>query len=124
MRSNIVIAGGLFLFAAIVMSTWKPVDLRPKKNWVTERGVVAEMYQTGFKDLVLKLKGQAESYYIDGALDGDVSLSELKEKLLNKSVVIQYPDRWTPLKDEDTKHFISKLEYDGEVIYHNRERNK
>ena len=120
MRSNIVIAGGLFLFAALVMATWKPLDLRPKKAWVTERGVVADVYQTGLKDLVLKLRGQAESYYIDGALDENISFSELKEKLLNKSVVIQYPDKWTPLKKEDTRHFISQLEYDGEIIYRER----
>jgi len=117
MRSNIVIAGGLFLFAAIVIAALKPVDLRPKKSWITERGVVTEMYETGFKDLVLKLKGQTESYYIDGGLEGRLSLSQLKEKLLNKSVVIQYPERWNPLKNEDSKHFISKLEYEGEIIY-------
>jgi hypothetical protein len=116
MRSNIIIAGGLLLFAAIVMATWRPADLRVKNNWVTEKGIVTEMYETDFKDLVLKLKGQAESYYIDGSVDG-LTLAELKDKVLYKRVVIQYPDRWTPLKNEDAKHFITSLSHEGEIIY-------
>ena len=103
-----------------MIATWKPVDLQPEKNWITERGVVTDMYQTGFKDLVVKLKGQAESYYIDGSLNGKLSLAQLRQKLLNKYVVIQYPERWNPLREGKAKHFISKLEYDGEVIYRDK----
>jgi hypothetical protein len=116
MRSNIITAGGLLLFLAIVMTTWRPADLRAKNNRITEKGIVTEMYETDFKDLVLKLKGQAESYYIDASMGG-LTLAELKEKVLYKPVVIQYPDRWTPLKKDDAKHFITSLSHEGEIIY-------
>jgi hypothetical protein len=116
MRSNIIIAGGLLLFLAIVMTTWKRADLRAKNTWITEKGIVTEMYETDLKDLVLKLQGQAKSYYIDCSM-GDLTLAELKDKVLYKPVVIQYPDRWTPLKKENSSHFITSLSQEGEIIY-------
>ena len=115
MRSNIIIAGGFLLFV-VIMTTQRPLQ-QQKELRVTHKGVVTELYETGFKDFVVKLKGRAESYYIDGAALGNSSLRELKEKLLYKSVVIQYPDRYTPSEVADKKYFISKLEYDGDVIY-------
>jgi hypothetical protein len=114
MRSNIVIAGGLLLFGAIVITTSRPLRMQVEKNSITEHGIVIEMYETAFKDLVLKLKGQSTVFYIDCDLNDGINLEELKNKLLHKHVVIQYPEQWS---EDNKKHFILKLEYDGEVIY-------
>jgi hypothetical protein len=117
MRSNIVIAGGLLLFASIVMATLRPARLQTENSWTTKQGIVTDVYETAFKDLVVKLKGHGNSYYISRAFDQGLTFKELKEKLLYKPVIIQYPERWTPLKKEDAKHYISLLEYNGQVIY-------
>jgi hypothetical protein len=122
MRSNIVIAGGFLLFAAIVMATLRPARLQAENAWITEHGIVTEVYETAFKDLVFKLQGQGTTYYISRAFDQQLTFTELKEKLLYKPVVIQYPERWTPLKDGDAKHYISQVESEGELIY--RDKNK
>lgn len=114
MRSNIVIAGGLLLFGAIVITTSRPVRLQAEENSIIEHGVVTEMYETAFKDLVLKLHNKAATFYINRNNNDDITLDELKNQLLNKHVVIQYPEPWTTSKSQ---HFISKLEFDGKVIY-------
>jgi hypothetical protein len=117
MRSNIIIAAGLILFASIVMATLRPFKLNEKKPSVTEHGIVDEIYQTVFDDLALKLKGQQKIYYLDGAVAKGLSLSQIKEKIMDKPVIIQYPDRWTPITNEQEQYFISTLAYRGEVIY-------
>ncbi|MBT1704019.1 hypothetical protein [Chryseosolibacter indicus] len=115
MRSNIVIAGGLLLFLAIVITTLRPpMSMRTEKHSITEQGVVVEMYETAFKDLVVKLQGQASTFYINVNKRDKIDLAALKDKLLNKKVMIQYDE---PLFKNKSEHFISKLEYDGEVIY-------
>jgi hypothetical protein len=122
MRSNIVIAGGLILFAAIVMATLRPARFKAENEKVIQQGIVTEVYETAFKDLGLKLKGHASTYYISRAFDHGLSFKEMKERLLYRPVTIQYPERWTPLKADDAKFYISKLESDGEVIYHDQDK--
>jgi hypothetical protein len=117
MRSNIIIAAGLLLFAAIVLTTRKPAEVHAQSNFNTDRGIVMEVYETSFKDFVVKLKGQAKSYYIDSGPENNITLQDLKEKLLYKPVTIHYPDRWSPIKRTDSKHYISRLEYEGEVVF-------
>jgi hypothetical protein len=117
MRSNIIIAAGLILSLAIVLTTSRPKGLRAESTWKTEHGIITEMYKTVFNDLAVKLQGQSNIYYIDGALDKGVSLSELKEQLLYKPVVIQYPEEWKPLKNNQEEYFISSLAYNGQVIF-------
>jgi hypothetical protein len=120
MRSNIIIAGGLLLFAAIVIADRKPVASF-SETWVTDHGIVTEMYETAFKDLVLKLKDNSKSYYINGTSELGMTLKQFENKVLYKVVVIQYPERWTPLKNEEGRHYISKLEQEGEVIFNEDE---
>jgi hypothetical protein len=115
MRSNIIIAGGLILFI-VIMTTQRPFKANDKSS-IVHRGIVTEMYETSFKDFVVKLKDHAETYYIDGGINNGFSLSELKSMIMYKPVTIQYPDRWNPLHDEDKKYYISKLEYDGQIIF-------
>jgi hypothetical protein len=117
MKSNITIAGGLVLFGAILFSTLHPTRIQADSTQVTEQGIVTEIYQTAFKDLVLKLKDHGKSYYIEGAFGDNLSFEELKEKVLYKSVKIEYPERWSPIKSENSKHYISKLEHNGEIIF-------
>jgi hypothetical protein len=117
MRSNVIIVGGLLLFGAIVVATTHPARLNAEAKAVTERGIVTEVYQTVFDDLVVKLKGQNNAYYMDGALEKGLTFNELKNQLLYKPVTIHYPQRWTPLKDAEPKYYISKLESDGRIIF-------
>jgi hypothetical protein len=94
-----------------------PPRLQGDNSSITESGIVTEIYQTAFKDLVLKLQDQGKSYYIEGAFGDNLSFEELKEKVLYKSVKIEYPERWSPMRSENSKHYISKLEQNGEIIF-------
>jgi hypothetical protein len=119
MRSNIIIAGGLLLLI-VVLTTQRPFTTKQEIAKV-EKGIVTELYETALKDFVVRLKDKSHIYYLDvSGMDG-FSLAELRSKLLYKPVVIQYPDRWVPLKNKEEKFYISKLEANGELVYQDSE---
>ncbi|MFZ6010099.1 MAG: hypothetical protein ACOYXT_07085 [Bacteroidota bacterium] len=115
MRPNILIAAGFLLFGALILATLKPASRQ--KTWSTENGVVAQMYETSLKDLVLELKGQTKKYYINNGFGKGLSLAVLKDRLLHKEVVIHYPDRFNIIEPGNANRYVAKLEVDGEVIY-------
>ena len=121
MRSNIIIFAGLLLLAAIVMATLNPGRLKAEHTLVTDHGVVTEVYETALKDLVVKLQGRGETFYLDRKADNDLTFDQIRQKLLNKPVAIEYLDRWTPVEQPDERHYVSKLEHDGEIIFHDAE---
>jgi hypothetical protein len=121
MRSNIIILAGLLLLAAIVMATLNPERLKAEHTLVTDHGIVTEVYETALKDLVVKLQGRGETFYIDRKTDNNMTFDQFKEKLLNKPVAIQYLDRWTPVEQPEPRLYVSKLEHDGEIIFHDAE---
>jgi hypothetical protein len=115
MRSNIIIVGGLLLFGAIVLATWKPIPLSKNVQAVVEQGVVTDIYQAGIEDLVLKINGTAKSYYLDEGLTHGFNLAELKNKLMNKTVLIRY-DKSAGFNTENSTHYISQLQFEDEII--------
>jgi hypothetical protein len=116
MKSNIIIAGGLILFGSIVMATLRPHQ-KSKAHDVTEHGIVTEIYETVFDDLALKLEGQPKIFYLDGAIAKGLSLSQIKNMIMDKPVMIQYPDRWNVISNSEEQFYVSTLAYQGEVIY-------
>jgi len=117
MRSNVIILAGLLLFVAIVMSTLSPVRLQAEKTVVTDQGVVTEVYETALKDLVVKLQGRSEIFYLDQKHRAHFDFDELKSKLLNQPVMIEYPEKWKPLKEQQPQYYVSKLEIRDEIVY-------
>lgn len=116
MRSNIIIIAGLLLLAAIVMSSLSPVRLKADKTVVTHRGIVAEVYETALNDLVVKLKGRPEIYYLDKDVHHHLDFEEIKNQLVDRPVSIEFGERWDPLPEEQPQHYVSKLEIEDELV--------
>jgi hypothetical protein len=122
MRSNIIIVAGLLLLAAIVMATLSPARFKADKTLVTDHGIVAEVYETALKDLVVKLQGRDESYYIDRRANAEgMSFDQFKNKLMNKPVMIHYLEGWSPIEEQEPRHYVSKLEHEGEIVFYDDE---
>lgn len=121
MRSNIIIVAGLLLLAAIVMATLSPARFKAEKTLVTEHGIVAEVYETALKDLVVKLQGRGETYYLDRNANKGMTFDQFKDKLMNKPVMIHYLQGWSPIEEQEPRHYVSKLEHDGEIVFNDSE---
>jgi hypothetical protein len=120
MRANVIIAGGLLLFGALVIASFRHVPNEGKEKSMIEYGIVTDMYEAGVKDLVLKLNGRARAYYLDQGLAQGMDLRELKNKLLHKQVTVKYNNA-SAFSTEITTRYISQLRFDEGVIYSDNE---
>ena len=107
----------LFIFFSVPLLILRPVPIVAESEALTMKGVVTYIYEGGIKDVVFRIKDTETIYYINRGLENGLDLAELKEKLIGKEVTIKYPKYWTPLDwDNNIKH-LSKLEFEGEVIF-------
>ena len=113
---------GLFIvavtgFAILLFLVIRPVPVASEEECLVQTGVVTEISQGAENDVIFKLKNSDRSFYINRGLENGLILAELHKKLMNKEVVIKYPDYWTPLDPNHTIKHIAKLQLGDEVIF-------
>lgn len=107
----LVLLGMIFVFA--------PVPIPAEKDCLSTKGIVAEIYEGGVKDVVFRLQGQASTYYINRGLERGLDLAKLKSALLNREVTVKYPSYRTLLDPGNSVRHISKIEYNGRTLFLN-----
>jgi hypothetical protein len=97
-------------FLGMVAVNTFTVPIPAEKDCLVVRGVVKSIYEAGDKDVVFQLKDQKNTFYINRGLESGLDLQTLKADLLNKEVLIKYPDHFS-------SGHISKIEAAGKIIY-------
>ena len=69
-----------------------------EKDCLILKGIVVEIYEGSVNDVVLRLKSQNQTFYINRGLERGLNLSLLRSELINKTVTIKYPRYWTPIR--------------------------
>ncbi len=87
------------------------IPIPDEKDCLVVKGIVADIYEAGEKDVVFELKGQSKTFYINRGLELGLDLQTLRTDLLNKQITIKYPEHFT-----GAGH-ISKLETAGRIVY-------
>jgi hypothetical protein len=87
--SIIGILGLVFLFYMIVIIKAGPIN-SSKDNSVELTGIVDRLSEGGVKDLVFKLQGDPNIYYINRALEDGFALQKTRDKLLGKEITLWY----------------------------------
>ena len=85
----------------------KPVSIVTGEKAFAQ-GLVVDIYEGGVKDVVLRLKDDNASYYINRGLEAGMDIKGLKEKLIGNTIELNY--------HKPSKH-IYKLEFNDEVLY-------
>ena len=98
------------LFLGVVAVSILKVPVPAEKDCLVVRGVVESIYEAGDKDVVFQLKDQKNTFYVNRGLELGLDLNTLKADLLNKEVLIKYPDHFA-------SGHISKIEAAGKIIY-------
>ncbi len=95
----------------------KPID-NSAENSVKVTGIVQSISEGGAKDLVIKLKDDSLSYYINRGLENGFQLQKAKNDLIGKEIKIFYAKNWTPLAPFGTtnKH-ITHCAANDSVLY-------
>ena len=80
-------------------------------------GIVTSIYEDGTKDAVFLIAGQNKVFYINRAIEKNMSISGLTQKLVGKEVDIFYADNWSPLGSIGESKPISELSSGQELVY-------
>lgn len=77
-----------FLYMAFIVKAG-PLDTS-KKNSVEIVGIVESVYEGGVKDLVFKLQGDSNTYYINRGLENAFDLKIIENELIGEQVILWY----------------------------------
>ncbi|NNE29337.1 MAG: hypothetical protein HKN16_06860 [Saprospiraceae bacterium] len=114
--NRILLGFGILLFIGALL-VFRPVPIVKEEKALTKLGTVERIYEGGVKDVVFRLEGDPTRYYINRGLENDLNLETLRADLLGKNVTIKYPKYWTPLDPKNCIRHLSKLEFEGRVIF-------
>jgi hypothetical protein len=104
------------LFAVAILSL-RPVSIPEERDCLTARGIVTEISEGGVKDLVIRLSGRKEYFYVNRGLERELNLNDLKDQLTGKEILLKYANHWTPLDPARMSIHISKIEYRGRTLF-------
>jgi hypothetical protein len=107
---------GVLCFALAVM-LFRPVPILPENKLMVMKGKVIEIYEGGVNDINFKLEGRKEIFYVNRGLERGLRLLELRARLINKNIIIKYPDHWSLLNFNKGIVHISKIEHEGRTIF-------
>ena len=104
----------LVVVAVLVL---RPVPIVSEDKAIVETGIVANIFEAGVKDVVFMLEDIPRKFYINRGLEQGLNLEDLKNRLIGKEIILKYPKYWTPLDWNHRIKHVSKLEFNGEVLF-------
>ena len=116
MKKFALIFFGMFAFLSFAL-IFTPVPIVCEDNAIVETGTVKSIYEGGEKDVVIVLDETTRRFYVNRGLENGLDLESLQSQLMGHKVVLKYPRYWTPLDWNNTIKHLSKIEFEGEVIF-------
>lgn len=113
---RLILSLGL-VFLVIAVAIFRPVPIVQEHEAIPVSGTVRFVFEGGVNDVVIKLEGDDRRFYINRGLEYGLDLDDLKDRLIGHQVVMKYPKYWTPLDWNNQVRHISKLEFQGEVLF-------
>lgn len=104
-------------FLGLGLLILRPVPIPSEKDCIITKGIVSGIYEGGTHDVVIKLKDQSKQYYVNRGTEYGLEIDKLQKELIDKEIVIKYPNYWTPLDPGNSIIHASKIEFNGSTIY-------
>ena len=115
MKKNALLITGIVTLLILGGLILKPVPILPEEELAVAEGTVTLIFDGGSQDIMFKLQENPDYFYINRGLEQGYTIGSLRELLVGQVVTIKYPEYWSLLGDE--AHHLSKLEFQGEVIF-------
>lgn len=112
-----IISASLLAFVAFVIVAMRPVPTPEEKDCLSATGIVVQLYESGTKDITIRLKGFDQTFYINRGIEAGLDIKQLRADLINREVTIKYPDYWTLLDPSGASRHVSVVEFDGKTIF-------
>ncbi|MBK8086801.1 MAG: hypothetical protein IPK31_01845 [Chitinophagaceae bacterium] len=108
----------LFIIIVFVLLALMPLSKASLENCATHTGIVADVTKGGGKgDIIIHLKNDKNYYYINRGTESGLSISILKEQLVNKDAELLTIKHWTPVDPTSRTKHIAKVTVDSIVLY-------
>jgi hypothetical protein len=114
---NVLFAISFGIILVCVFLSGNAVFSKSKSTCKRISGIVTSIYEDGTKDAVIQISGQNKVFYINRAIEKNLSISSLTQKLVGKEVDILYADNWSPLGSIGESKSISELSAGEEKVY-------
>ncbi len=111
------------LVVLILIVIFRPVPIIEESEALVYKGEISRIYESGQKDVSLEMKNGMH-FYINQGLEKGLVLDSLVTKYEGKMVEVKYPDYWTLLDAKNEHKHLSKLSFNGEVIYSEFEKDQ
>ena len=107
---------GLLLLVFIILAL-RPIYNLENDDCLPVSGTVQWIGSGGPADIVFKLHNDERVFYINRGEESGLSIKDLRASLTDRKIELLYADHWTPLDPRSQHRHVSKLVFEGEVLY-------
>ena len=107
----------MFFLICLGVLFLRPVPIEREEDCIVEKGLVIGMFESGVKDITFVLKDNPRRFYINRGIEAGLDLQALRSKMMHNEATFKYPKYWTPLDPYNKIKHVSKVEFNGEVIF-------
>ncbi|PTX59291.1 hypothetical protein C8N46_110128 [Kordia periserrulae] len=110
----------IFLGIALVVFlaySFTPINTVQSDDCVLISGKIVSIKEGASNNIQIRLENDSHYYYINRGLEKGINLAQLSAKVLNKTVTLYCPNRWTIVNPDGIVPHISKMEKGTTVVY-------
>jgi len=108
----------LFIIIAFVFLALRPLPKANPEDCAKHTGIVADVTKgAGEGDIIIHLKNDKNYYYINRGTESGLSISTLKQQLINKNAELLTIKHWTPLDPTSRTKHIAIITVGSTVLY-------
>ena len=104
-------------FVVFLAYSFTPVTTVNSDDCVLISGKIVSIEEGTSNDIQIRLENDSHYYYINRGMEKGLNLAQLSSKVLNKTVTLYCPNRWTITNPDGIVPHISKLEKGTSVVY-------
>ncbi|MEM6687376.1 MAG: hypothetical protein AAF617_16470, partial [Bacteroidota bacterium] len=104
-------------FVVFLAYSFKPVTTVKSEDCVLISGKIVSIKEGKANDIQIRLENDSHYYFIDRGLEKGINLAQLSSKVLNKTVTLYCPNRWTVVNPDGIVPHITKMEKGTTVVY-------
>lgn len=110
----LLVIGGLIVCAFLLA---QPLPRATMENCIKHQGAVESVSDGPSGDIVIKLKNDRTSYYINRGVESGLRVRELEKLLLNKEVELLTIKNSNPLSGPSLSNHIAQVKFHDSLVY-------
>lgn len=108
----------MMLVVLFVIMALRPIYKPTLEQCALVKGELISIAEAGGPaDVAIRLRDDVHRYYINRGIDRGINALALNTELVDNEVEVYYVKHWTPLDPMGTMRHVSRVVYNGAIIY-------